>query len=157
MLQRFIALAFAALLAACADPPAPATASEDLTVTIRVQNAALDFTKTFVHRGDERHKCVQAAQTGYSVVFGPDASTVEQGGSTVPMGSVVPGLPPLANPVVNYFRLQIEPQPNQPPAGPAKLSRSFSLGMTARGGVGGPIYRRRVEDLRICHTRSRRA
>ncbi len=68
------------------------------------------------------------------MVFGPDPSTLEQGGSTVPMGSVVPGLPPLDNPVVNYFSLQIEPLPDQLAAsGPVRLSRSFSVGMTAKG------------------------
>ena len=52
----------------------------------------------------------------------------------MPMGGVVPGLPPLDNPVVNYFSLQIEPLPDQLLAsGAVRLSRSFSIGLTARG------------------------
>ena len=50
------------------------------------------------------------------------------------MGGVVPGLPPLDNPVVNCCALQIEPLPDQLLAsGAVRLSRSFSIGLTARG------------------------
>ena len=154
MLKRALALALFAPLAACSQPPNAASSGQDLAITVRLHNAKLDFTRTFVHRGDADHRCVQPGRirlpmaaipgpspkeppnhvAGYAVVFGPDPSTPEQGGSTVPMGGVVPGLPPLDNPVVNYFSLQIEPLPDQLLAsGAVRLSRSFSIGLTARG------------------------
>ncbi len=154
LLKHALALAVFVPVMACADPPKPAASSGDLSITVRLQNAKLDFTKTFVHRGDDRHRCVQPGRitlptaatpkpspdatpnyaAGYAVTFGPDPSTLDQGGSTVPMGGTVPGLPPLENPIVNYFSLQIEPLPDQlATSGPVRLSRSFSIGMTARG------------------------
>ena len=151
MLRSALVLALFAPLAACAQPPRAASSGQDLAITVRLQNAKLDFTKNFVHRSDADHRCVQPGRirlptaaiprseeppnhaAGYAVVFGPDPSTPERGGSTVPMGGVVPGLPPLDNPVVNYFSLQIEPLPDQLLAsGAVRLSRSFSIGLTAR-------------------------
>lgn len=154
MFKRALALTLFALLAACSPPPNAASSGQDLAITVRLQNAKLDVTRTFVHRGDADHRCVQPGRTrlptaaiprpsseeppnhvaGYAVMFGPDLSAPEQGGSTVPMGGVVPGLPPLDNPVVNYISLQIEPLPDQLLAlGAVGLSRSFSIGLTARG------------------------
>jgi hypothetical protein len=140
-------------MAACIDAPRTEASSHDLVITVRLQNAKLDFARTFIRRGDDRHTCVPPGRirlpttekpkpspedppnyaAGYSVSFGPDPSTLEEGGSPVPMGSV-PGLPPLNNPVVNYFSLVIDPLPDQlRTSGPVRLSRSFEIGMTARG------------------------
>jgi len=142
---RIIAIALLIPLAACVEAPQAGASNHDLAITVRLQNAKLDFTRTFVRRGDEKHKCVMPDRirlppaekpnyvAGYSVEFGPDPSTWEDGGSTVPMGSG-PGGPSFPNPVVNYFTLRIHPLPDQlTTAGPVRLSRSFELGMTAKG------------------------
>ena len=157
MFKRALALALFAPLAACSQPPNAASSGQDLAITVRLQNAKLDVTRTFVHRGDADHRCVQPGWirlptaaiprpspqeppnhvAGYAVVFGPDPSTPEQGGSTVPIGGVVPGLPPLDTPVVNYFSLQIEPLPDQ-------LLASGSVTL-APGGLGGRFHLTGVE------------
>lgn len=122
--------------------------SQYLAVTVHVQSAKVDFNTTFVHPVDDIHKCVMAARirpataapdyvAGYGVVFGPDAARPEDGGSSVPMGTV-PGLPPLDSPTVKYFSLTIDPLPNQlATTGPVKLSRSFSIGLAMRGAFKG--------------------
>jgi hypothetical protein len=148
-----VALALLAPLAACNDAPRTEASSLDLTITVRLQNAKLDFVRTFVQRGDDRHRCLMPGRirlpttekpnpsprdppnfaAGYTVLFGPDRSTWEDGGSTVPMGSG-PGGPPAVNPIVNYFSLRIDPMPGQTStSGPVKLSRSFEIGFTAKG------------------------
>ncbi len=156
LLERALALVVFVPVAACADPPKPAASrrgSFDHGAAAERQ-ARLPRRRSFTAVMIE-HRCVQPGRitlptaatrrkpspdatpnyaAGYSVTFGPDPSTLEQGGSTVPMGGTVPGLPPLENPIVNYFSLQIEPLPDQLAAsGPVRLSRSFSIGMTARG------------------------
>ncbi len=151
--RRAIALTVLAPLAACVDAPATEASSHDLAITVRLQNAKLDVTRTFVHRGDNRHRCELPGRIrlptaekptpspadppnyaqGYAVLFGPDPSTWEQGGSTVPMGSG-PGGPSLPIRVVNYFSLRIDPLPGELLTSvPVRLSRSFELGFTARG------------------------
>ncbi len=146
-------LAFFLPLAACVDTLGTEASSHDLTISVRLQNAKLDFTKTFARSGDDRHKCVMPSwirlpttekpnpspedppnyAAGYAVVFGPDPSTPGEGGSTVPKGSG-PGLPASTGPVVNYFSLRIDPLPDQlSTSGPVRLSRSFEIGLTARG------------------------
>lgn len=143
--RRVAAFTLLILVGGCVSTSETALSSQDLTVTVRVHSAKLDFTTTFVHRVDDIHKCVTPARirsataapgyvAGYGVVFGPDAARPEDGGSTVPMGTVVPGRPPLDNPVVKYFSLTIDPLPNQlTTTGPVKVSRSFSIGMAIRG------------------------
>lgn len=142
-------------LAACAEAPAAASSSgQGLAIAVRLQNAKLDLTATFVHRGDDRHTCVMPARvrlptagkpaptaaeppnhvTGYAVVFGPDPSSMDEGGSSVPMGTVVPGHGTISNPIVKYFALEIDPVPDQlQSAGPVRLARSFSIGLTSQG------------------------
>ena len=147
------AAALALLAPLVAFVASPTASGQDLTITVRLRNDKLDVTKTFVRRGDDKHRCVMPDRiklptpqkpisspedppdyvAGYQVVFGPDPATLEEGGSPVPMGSA-PGLPPANNPTVNYFSLVIDPLPNQlRTSGAVKLSRSFALGMTARG------------------------
>jgi hypothetical protein len=116
-----MAVTLLAPLAACVDTPTTEAPSQDLAITVRLQNDRLDFTRMFVHLGDNRHRCVMPGADGYAVLFGPDPSTLEDGGSTVPMGSG-PGGPPAINPIVSYFSLRIAPH-----------SRSFEIGLTARG------------------------
>ncbi|TWT14937.1 hypothetical protein [Reyranella sp. CPCC 100927] len=148
-----MALALLLCVAACGEAPTAVSSGQDLVVTVNFQNAKFAAAATFSHRGDDRHKCVMPARVrlpsaaeptpaagdppnhvvGYGVVFGPDPSTVEDGGSSVPMGTA-PGYPPLNNPIVKYFSLEIDPVPDQlRTAGPVRLARSFSLGMTSKG------------------------
>jgi len=111
--MRVAAFTVLTLVGACVSTSETALSSQDLTVTVRVQSSKLDFTTTFVHPVDDIRKCVMAARirpataapdyvAGYGVVFGPDAARPEDGGSSVPMGTV-PGLPLLDNPTVKYF------------------------------------------------------
>jgi hypothetical protein len=162
--MRTIVPILLALLAACTDAPRTEAAGQDLVITVRLQAAQLDMTRTFVHRGDNNHTCSMPARMllptadkpkpspqdppnyvfGYSVMFGPDPSTLEEGGSTMTIGSG-PNPSPIPDPVVNYFSLTIVPLPDQLLAsGPVKLSRSFEVEMTARGAWKG----RFVEDDR---------
>ena len=150
--MRKIAPILLTLLAACADVPRTEASRQDLVITVRLQGAQLDTTRTFVHRGDDHHRCDMPGRirlgtrekptpspddppndtSGYSVSFGPDPSTVEDGGSTKSLGNG-PG-PPFYQPVVNYFALVIDPLPDQvQTSGPVKLSRSFRIEMTAQG------------------------
>jgi hypothetical protein len=151
-MRTFAAILFV-LVAVCTDVPRTQAADQDLVITVRLQGAQVDMTRTFVHRADDNHRCMMPARKlmptadkpkpspeeppnyvyGYSVEFGPDRSTVEAGGSPMTLGGG-PGPPiPGADLIVDFFTLMIEPLPDQLlTSGPVRLSRSFRVELSAR-------------------------